>query len=224
MSMSAARSLKDHPRSRGVYISVPYWYPHSAGSSPLARGLPCIIRELFLRRGIIPARAGFTALRPSHAGPRRDHPRSRGVYGNGAIISGCLYGSSPLARGLRRRNHPRQPVMGIIPARAGFTRPIARRGFGSSDHPRSRGVYGRATAPQDDRVGSSPLARGLLVPGGAVFAVVRIIPARAGFTCEADQLHYQHGDHPPSRGVYPAISPHRCSVLGSSPLARGLRP
>ena len=51
---------RDHPRSRGVYISdLPYGDPHD-GSSPLARGLLGLIGGDILNERIIPARAGFT--------------------------------------------------------------------------------------------------------------------------------------------------------------------
>ena len=51
------------------------------------------------------------------------------------------YGSSPLARGLQKPALAFAGVVGIIPARAGFTRPVGGRGPGFEDHPRSRGVY-----------------------------------------------------------------------------------
>ena len=90
------------------------------------------------------------------------------------------------------------------------------------DHPRSRGVYG---APQNSKVpgvGSSPLARGLLLRRlpGARFA--RIIPARAGFTTGASAPPRSRPDHPRSRGVYSTTPAGRVRALGSSPLARGL--
>ena len=59
----AKTSLKiaeDHPRSRGVYVFLPAPHRDALGSSPLARGLPSITMKSFQRRGIIPARAGFT--------------------------------------------------------------------------------------------------------------------------------------------------------------------
>ena len=116
--MSPAR---DHPRSRGVYCR--------AG------------RVDGVGLGIIPARAGFTGGPHDRARGRRDHPRSRGVYPgfyadenviadhprsrgvyvinlSCAIVTG---GSSPLARGLRRRSLLLLGGPGIIPARAGFT-------------------------------------------------------------------------------------------------------
>ena len=50
-----------------------------------------------------------------------DHPRSRGVYLQAGQAKVTGEGSSPLARGLRRRHlHPGDRA-GIIPARAGFT-------------------------------------------------------------------------------------------------------
>ena len=51
---------KDHPRSRGVYMSLKNPLPGSEGSSPLARGLLDHEKVLVGDGGIIPARAGFT--------------------------------------------------------------------------------------------------------------------------------------------------------------------
>ena len=98
------------------------------------------------------------------------------------------------------------PKIGIIPARAGFTR--ARQWFyprppdhprsrgvypfisgmlgpGLTDHPRSRGVYYEREGKKPEEPGSSPLARGLQVVFPAGKRWVRIIPARAGFTAFA---------------------------------------
>ena len=52
----------------------------------------------------------------------------------------------------------------------------------AEDHPRSRGVYWSGFGRTAEEVGSSPLARGLLVPVCMAWEVDRIIPARAGFT------------------------------------------
>ena len=133
----------DHPRSRGVYPNSLVGKRAAKGSSPLARGLP---REVMGRppiNGIIPARAGFTHFPSPRPQPGRDHPRSRGVYRR------CLFrgayrariiparagftkwtqdlcnhfgGSSPLARGLLLLLAHIRVILGIIPARAGFTR------------------------------------------------------------------------------------------------------
>ena len=91
-------------------------------------------------------------------------------------------GSSPLARGLPIASTGGASVHRIIPARAGFTncRSIALAHV--EDHPRSRGVYLIAAQWAGDAAGSSPLARGLLPVVFPVAVLVRIIPARAGFT------------------------------------------
>ena len=92
--------IQDHPRSRGVYPTSLLPTSCLSGSSPLARGLRRQRRRHRGRRGIIPARAGFTAASERPRSARSDHPRSRGVYvkaGDGFIV---CHGSSPLARGL----------------------------------------------------------------------------------------------------------------------------
>ena len=114
-------------------------------------------------------------------------------------------------------------VVGIIPARAGFTPCSPSAPEPHSDHPRSRGVYddsGRAAA---DEQGSSPLARGLQGPARVARLLVRIIPARAGFTCPCPAPSTWVWDHPRSRGVYSAWPSGPSAGRGSSPLARGLR-
>ena len=75
-------SSTDHPRSRGVYRGRRASAGTSSGSSPLARGLPLCWTARISGRRIIPARAGFTTATAHRRGRRRDHPRSRGVYGS----------------------------------------------------------------------------------------------------------------------------------------------
>ena len=173
---------RDHPRSRGVYTS---WYrPGSPkeGSSPLARGLPLRITTIRPPTRIIPARAGFTSPHHHHQTSNEDHPRSRGVYGDGPADVGPALGSSPLARGLPDERGAQPHEVRIIPARAGFTDPLLARHPSRRDHPRSRGVYVR-------------VAVGGHVLGG-------IIPARAGFTAPVRHRADDRQDHPRSRGVY----------------------
>ena len=111
----------DHPRSRGVYANIDVEALAAAGSSPLARGLHGVCRGPGERHRIIPARAGFTFLRAGTAVPRRDHPRSRGVYPFEDQFDRKLPGSSPLARGLQVSDFILIGQNRIIPARAGFT-------------------------------------------------------------------------------------------------------
>ena len=213
----------DHPRSRGVYRWEYYSRGCRSGSSPLARGLPTTRSPHDRRLRIIPARAGFTP-RPRRSGPpRRDHPRSRGVYPGKGVHMGRILGSSPLARGLRGLLRVRLGRLGIIPARAGVTRRASTPSSAASDHPRSRGVYRDWRAASPPSGGSSPLARGLRVAAPGARGVKRIIPARAGFTRGASRGGWWPADHPRSRGVYRHRSDGDRHGCGSSPLARGLR-
>ena len=114
-------TLRDHPRSRGVYVRGGASKASVAGSSPLARGLQGWGVPLWGAPRIIPARAGFTgACSPREPG-HRDHPRSRGVYKLRRCRRFWLRGSSPLARGLRPPDLGADHRGRIIPARAGFT-------------------------------------------------------------------------------------------------------
>ena len=91
-------------------------------------------------------------------------------------------GSSPLARGLLDDSAQALALVGIIPARAGFTGVQPGAAGGRWDHPRSRGVYLIAGGRVLGATGSSPLARGLHHRTVLVQPDPRIIPARAGFT------------------------------------------
>ena len=214
---------KDHPRSRGVYDPAIRRAQSPEGSSPLARGLRAGRSVLPGRMRIIPARAGFTGRGEDPHRPPGDHPRSRGVYAWAKIAAGGRFGSSPLARGLPYHVSATRNFRRIIPARAGFTpssRPPSPR---TRDHPRSRGVYGRADSRGRWVGGSSPLARGLRDAEREGPPTERIIPARAGFTTASGRPVPPASDHPRSRGVYPAPAPPTGRLVGSSPLARGLQ-
>mgnify|MGYP001673789488 CR=1 FL=1 len=131
-------------------------------------------------------------------------------------------GSSPLARGLRHSGRVRRRIRRIIPARAGFTFRVGGANAGYEDHPRSRGVYVHGKTHSTSPVGSSPLARGLLIRVEVEHGQPGIIPARAGFTSGGFGSWGRPWDHPRSRGVYPPACLWPTSHQGSSPLARGL--
>ena len=194
--------------------------------------------------GIIPARAGFTPVSRPTRERARDHPRSRGVYSRRMRRATTCGGSSPLARGLRGVAEEGGDGGGIIPARAGFTGGAVAEAGAEQDHPRSRGVYRTPGTGRRKVLGSSPLARGLLRSRARAPIVIRIIPARAGFTRGSTAstrstlgssplarglLIIAIGefvismDHPRSRGVYRRSRPEASMAGGSSPLARGLR-
>ena len=147
----------------------------------------------------------------------------RGVYCGAPSTATSAGGSSPLARGLHATLFSRYFRHRIIPACAGFTGRVDLPHVHVSDHPRLRGVYADAWIIHAAWAGSSPLARGLPEDRGRAGADRGIIPACAGFT----QGHRADApgppDHPRLRGVYQAyVLPGR-PLLGSSPLARGLR-
>ena len=152
-----------------------------------------------------------------------DHPRSRGVYWGNQVREPEIDGSSPLARGLLATTYCAEADLGIIPARAGFTHKHSSFVRKVSDHPRSRGVYTGNPVEARPELGSSPLARGLLAVATIMLRDVGIIPARAGFTRQRLILVIRAGDHPRSRGVYPTPVVSLLEIMGSSPLARGLR-
>ena len=152
----------------------------------------------------------------------RDHPRSRGVYHPRRPQTTQSLGSSPLARGLRILLDSGKHLVGIIPARAGFTSTRTRMPTPTWDHPRSRGVYGSELRIRVADTGSSPLARGLRQHAPLESSQRGIIPARAGFTQAVPSQYQTQPDHPRSRGVYRYVSFICQYVNGSSPLARGL--
>ena len=91
----------------------------------------------------------------------------------------------------------------------------------SWDHPRMRGEHFSQRVSMDDETGSSPHARGTLLPGQARGRPSGIIPACAGNTSADMSSSPFSRDHPRMRGEHGVI---RCSILtswGSSPHARG---
>ena len=183
---TGSRVRSDHPRSRGVYRFGLGIGIEAEGSSPLARGLLAFLHRAGARGGIIPARAGFTPHSCSPYPTAQDHPRSRGVYYVRYLPAEVESGSSPLARGLPSGRSPMVCRCGIIPARAGFTPSDTESQTRRPDHPRSRGVYCGESLCCRLIGGSSPLARGLLYVSKSGSNLIRIIPARAGFTNRLD--------------------------------------
>ena len=152
------------------------------GSSPLARGTPKIQFEIQGLAGLIPARAGNTALRPSAWERCRAHPRSRGEHSPTTHGVRTVWGSSPLARGTPVFHAQRQVCTGLIPARAGNTGCSRTERRVHRAHPRSRGEHSSEPLTARTSQGSSPLARGTLRAANMGKNVIGLIPARAGNT------------------------------------------
>ena len=136
-------SYRAHPRSRGEHCEFPCRVPAGRGSSPLARGTRSGIRRRSIRGGLIPARAGNTAIAHGSPGKLRAHPRSRGEHGGRGLSVTDLAGSSPLARGTHGAVRLGKRTGGLIPARAGNTLGLNLHPWQKWAHPRSRGEHWR---------------------------------------------------------------------------------
>ena len=130
-------------------------------------------------------------------------------------------GSSPLARGALLAGFNATWPSGIIPACAGSTRLHIFKIDSTGDHPRLRGEHRTNRRFAWSLLGSSPLARGALLLGGAVTDHPGIIPACAGSTSYRFWRSTDRWDHPRLRGEHLMSLVCTWSTSGSSPLARG---
>ena len=194
-----------------------------AGSSPHARGAQCHIVRVRCLRGIIPACAGSTKHAVLSAAWSRDHPRMRGEHEFTAKLDLIKMGSSPHARGARRKVLAVVNNYGIIPACAGSTVAPNVRMWCREDHPRMRGEHAASYPQSRSMRGSSPHARG--APRRPVRSPGRlgIIPACAGSTLRIVVNVNEDWDHPRMRGEHAAVTFAVTHGGGSSPHARGAR-
>ena len=175
-------SWRDHPRVRGEHALSRWRGSGIGGSSPRARGAPLQRPPLTRGRGIIPACAGSTRRVRRFPHQAGDHPRVRGEHLLRRLRGDAPRGSSPRARGALDRGTRRAPSPGIIPACAGSTGSPGGPGPARGDHPRVRGEHPSVPFLAAELRGSSPRARGALVPVVEKRATVGIIPACAGST------------------------------------------
>ena len=171
-----------HPRRRGEHFEAANAARGTAGSSPQARGAPFPCTRASGARGLIPAGAGSTQVRPARCPTRVAHPRRRGEHPALTVSVCSLPGSSPQARGARPPWWGWWPCPRLIPAGAGSTTILRAR---------------KAAAP-----GSSPQARGAPVQLGEPRVVTRLIPAGAGSTTWSWGLPTRNSAHPRRRGEH----------------------
>ena len=197
---------QDHPRIRGEHSVDLFVAECGGGSSPHTRGAPVAGDGGVLLARIIPAYAGSTSKRASHAAARADHPRIRGEHASLWPASHHTEGSSPHTRGALAGP---VAVVGdgrIIPAYAGSTHRLGCAGNFGRDHPRIRGehaglVVGEPLGADHPRIrgehyactvvtelgeGSSPHTRGAPCRSWRRWPPGRIIPAYAGSTFRDD--------------------------------------
>ena len=150
---------------------------------------------------IIPARAGQTLRIALQCRRFSDHPRACGANADSAPLTAAACGSSPRVRGKPSAAPPTDPIMRIIPARAGQTYSTLTHDSVHPDHPRACGAnvpYGHAPF---EHAGSSPRVRGKRRVRTAAYTTARIIPARAGQTPERNPRERSGPDHPRACGA-----------------------
>ena len=181
---SSTRRPRAHPRACGENQDENVVNLSKSGSSPRVRGK----RAVRLSRpdwiGLIPARAGKTALPPVRRCHRPAHPRACGENWQLSSTMTCAAGSSPRVRGKRGAPRDEDGLIGLIPARAGKTAYTALRRTGEVAHPRACGENFPTPFPTIPRVGSSPRVRGKPPWPCAGRPATGLIPARAGKTPE----------------------------------------
>ena len=193
------------------------------GSSPLTRGKPHSVPELPIRRRLIPAHAGKTAISSLYSAGLAAHPRSRGENSGGEGGHSIGFGSSPLTRG--KPSIVRNPACraGLIPAHAGKTPAPQADGNQEQAHPRSRGENRAGARNPVMETGSSPLTRGKQGGYRVNGRGLRLIPAHAGKTCATSTGNSHAPAHPRSRGENMVSLVSGRAFSGSSPLTRGKR-
>ena len=123
------------------------------------------------------------------------------------LLAGCDAGaddgSSPPARGALRARRVRHDVGGIIPACAGSTSGTASPTRCRRDHPRLRGEHPCDGGVMDVVTGSSPPARGALVPARHQRELHGISPAwRGEHSSPVGVRRPSDGSSPPARGAH----------------------
>ena len=88
-----------HPRERGEHFFAPLKARFRVGSSPRARGAPCVATPRSSLVGLIPASAGSTLTPETSLGFDAAHPRERGEHAAAVWLIRTVGGSSPRARG-----------------------------------------------------------------------------------------------------------------------------
>ena len=126
----------------------------------------------------------------------------RGEYAFAQISRYPARGSPPLARGVRKSVYGKLENARITPACAGSTPDWCGIGDLIKDHPRLRGEYESRYTLYRHRLGSPPLARGVLGIITLSRLQLRITPACAGSTTPFPCAHCIIQDHPRLRGEY----------------------
>ena len=217
------RPAPAHPRAGGENAEVVNLYRISVGSSPRGRGKRGGEVGLPIGARLIPARAGKTVESHGDGPVGRAHPRAGGENPGRARGRTRRSGSSPRGRGKRSHHRQDKGTGRLIPARAGKT---CRRGWStrtSRAHPRAGGENCHCSSLLRLGAGSSPRGRGKPSVSGDGHWFVRLIPARAGKTCQITSQLAATPAHPRAGGENRAGGRNPVVETGSSPRGRGKR-
>ena len=215
------RSSWAHPRACGENGGVGGVGHGGSGSSPRVRGKPSKTNPGVHTPRLIPARAGKTVLVVTSAPWWRAHPRACGENGWARRHIRAQPGSSPRVRGKLDERREGTPLRGLIPARAGKTRPARGSGASRWAHPRACGENPAAPLSLGTAPGSSPRVRGKRRHRRRDEGRPGLIPARAGKTIRLDPPGLDKGAHPRACGEN-LVTIHKGVLAdGSSPRVRG---
>ena len=191
-----------HPRTGGEHSATMRSTSPSSGSSPHGRGTHRWISKVLPDNRFIPARAGntFVFFILHRAAPV--HPRTGGEHYSHRSVARAIAGSSPHGRGTRSQPRHNYRVRRFIPARAGNTSSMPRRGTPTTVHPRTGGEHSSANPPMRSLSGSSPHGRGTRDIALEYILPRRFIPARAGNTSPPMTAGLQSPVHPRTGGEH----------------------
>ena len=212
-----------HPRACGENALARSTPPRAAGSSPRVRGKPPGLPPRAPQRGLIPARAGKTTYPCESSSAIPAHPRACGENSRFPFTPAQLAGSSPRVRGKRHGVQGAVDGDGLIPARAGKTRPSGRPSWSAPAHPRACGENCPSRWTPTRLAGSSPRVRGKRGGGVGVADEVGLIPARAGKTSFPFLSAHRPWAHPRACGENGITLVFALVHRGSSPRVRGKR-
>ena len=210
-----------HPRGRGERRTRHDVAPFRNGSSPRARGTADARTQGGITKRFIPAGAGNGARTTRQSAGASVHPRGRGERVSGASPTISASGSSPRARGTGCRSLRGSSRGRFIPAGAGNGSGTPRTVRSVSVHPRGRGERPGTVDVEKLVLGSSPRARGTVIPIGELRGEVRFIPAGAGNGAPVWIRRGPRAVHPRGRGERRRRACAVGAAAGSSPRARG---
>ncbi|RZM14177.1 hypothetical protein LDELB18P2_0843 [Lactobacillus delbrueckii] len=146
----------------------------------------------------------------------------RGEYPVLRVFKAYKGGSPPLAWGILENRLTMYLKNGITPTCVGNTVYHNVIIFGDVDHPHLRGEYAATDCEDYEKMGSPPLAWGILDLADVLDGAARITPTCVGNTLKPWEIFPNWEDHPHLRGEYCENCGYRFTTFGSPPLAWGI--